>query len=90
MKRDDLMNALTEKGVRVCGTTRDFGIGGEEGIWIAADSPSSITKEYIFDYWNPKWYNTFRAEPKLNSFVEKNGWYFEWFDPGTMMCYPQY
>jgi hypothetical protein len=25
---------------------------------------------------------------KLNKAVEKSGWWFEWNDPGTIMCWP--
>jgi hypothetical protein len=27
------------------------------------------------------------VEPKINAMVEKYGWYFEWYDPGTMMLW---
>jgi hypothetical protein len=32
--------------------------------------------------------DTFGIEPTMNDFVEENGWYFEWYDPGTMMVWP--
>jgi hypothetical protein len=32
--------------------------------------------------------DTFGVQPKLNDFVEENGWYFEWYDAGTMMVWP--
>ena len=81
MTRKRMMEALTVKGVKVCGTTKEFGTGGD-GIWISAeDTPS------LFEYWSLKWADTFGVEPKLNAFVEKNGWYFEWYDAGTMMAY---
>jgi hypothetical protein len=31
--------------------------------------------------------NTFGVDPKLNDVVENAGWYFEWYDPGTMMVW---
>jgi hypothetical protein len=31
--------------------------------------------------------NTFGVDPKLNEVVESNGWYFEWYDPGTIMVW---
>jgi len=78
-----MMEALTVKGVRVVGTTREFGTGGD-GIWISGeDTPS------LFDYWSPSWADTFGVEPQLNAFVEENGWYFEWYDAGTIMAYVQ-
>ena len=81
MTRKRMMEALEVKGVTVCGTTREFGTGGD-GIWISAeDTPS------LFDFWSPSWANTFGVEPQLNAFVEENGWYFEWHDAGTIMAY---
>ena len=75
MTRKRMMEALEVKGVTVCGTTREFGTGGD-GIWISAeDTPS------LFDYW------AFGIDSKLEEFVNKNGWYFEWYDAGTMMAY---
>jgi hypothetical protein len=32
----------------------------------------------------------FGVEPKLNGIVEDNGWYFEWYDPGTMMVWKNF
>lgn len=84
MKRKTLMQKLSDKGVHVVGTTEDFyGYESGDGIWISAESTT-----HIFDYWSTKWADTFGVDPKLNSFVEKNGWFFEWYDPGTMMVWP--
>ena len=81
MTRNQMMRALTAKGVKVCGTTQEFGTGGE-GIWISGEDTSEL-----FNYWHEGWGNTFGVEPKLDAFVQKNGWYFEWYDAGTMMAY---
>ena len=82
MTRDEMIIALREKGVHVVGTTKDFGIGGE-GIWISGESDPRL-----FDYYSERWTDTFGVQPKLNDFVEENGWYFEWYDAGTMMVWP--
>ena len=82
MTRDEMIIALREKGVHVVGTTKDFGIGGE-GIWISGESDPRL-----FDYYSERWIDTFGVQPKLNDFVEGNGWYFEWYDAGTMMVWP--
>ena len=82
MTRDRMIIALREKGVHVVGTTGEFGIGGE-GIWISGESHPGL-----FDYYSEKWMDTFGVQPKLNDFVEENGWYFEWYDAGTMMVWP--
>jgi hypothetical protein len=83
MTRDEMMEALKAKGVHVVGTTKDFGIGGE-GIWISGESTTDL-----FDYYAEMWYDTFGVQPELNQFVEDNGWYFEWYDVGTMMIWEQ-
>ena len=71
------MEALTAKGVHVVGTTREFGTGGD-GIWISGESTPDL-----FDYW------AFGIDAKLEKFVDDNGWYFEWYDAGTVMAYVQ-
>ena len=83
MTQEQMMEALRAKGVDVIGTTGQFGIG-EGGIWVSGESTTNL-----FNYWSEAWYNTFGVQPKLNQFVEDNGWYFEWYDAGTMMVYPQ-
>jgi hypothetical protein len=79
-----MMKALEDKGVRVCGTTDEF-YGSKQdnnGIWVAADYTPSL-----FDYYSEEWSNTFGVSPKLNKLAEDSGWYFEWYDPGTMMVW---
>ncbi len=80
----EMMAALEQAGVRVCGTTDEFyGSKNENnGIWVAADSNPEL-----FDYYSERWMDTFGVDPKLNKLVEDNGWYFEWYDPGTMMVW---
>jgi hypothetical protein len=79
-----MMSTLEKKGLHVCGTTDEFyGCKNDNnGIWIAADSNPEM-----FDYYSERWMNTFGVDPKLNEVVESNGWYFEWYDPGTMMVW---
>jgi len=79
-----MMKALEAKGVKVCGPATEF-FGhriDNEGIWVAADHTPEL-----FDYWSESWGDTFGVEPKLNAMVEKSGWFFEWFDSGTMMVW---
>ncbi len=80
-----MMTLLEENGVRVCGTAADFYSSKveNEGIWVAAD----YTPE-LFDYWNSK--VPFGINEKLNKLVEDSGWYFEWYDPGTMMVWKNF
>ena len=84
-KMKAMMTLLEENGVRVCGTEADFYSSKveNEGIWVAAD----YTPE-LFDYWNSK--VPFGINEKLNKLVEDSGWYFEWYDPGTMMVWKNF
>jgi hypothetical protein len=79
-----MMSTLEKKGLHVCGTTDEFyGYKNDNnGIWVAADSNPEV-----FDYYSERWMNTFGVDPKLNEVVENAGWYFEWYDPGTMMVW---
>jgi len=81
MKRSDLMQELRNKGVRVCGTTKEFGIGGK-GIWVSAESTPKL-----FNYYGGAYGHHAYIDPKLEKLVSKNGWFFEWYDAGTMMVW---
>ena len=79
-----MMTALEKAGVQVCGTTDEFygSKNDNNGIWVAADHTPEL-----FDYYNSEWLDTFGVKPSINKLVEGNGWYFEWYDPGTMMVW---
>lgn len=81
---EEMMELLTLEGVDVVGTTDDFYNSENQnvGIWIAADSTPSL-----FNYDSSEWLDTFGVKPSLNKVVEDSGWYFEWYDPGTMMVW---
>ena len=83
-KIDDMMELLNATGLHVCGTTDEFyGCKNDNnGIWVAAYSNPEL-----FNYYSEVWVDTFGVDPKLNAMVETNGWYFEWYDPGTMMVW---
>ena len=81
MTREQMMSALEAKGVNVISPSENFN-GSKGGIWIAAENTP-----HMFDYWNDGWGNTFGVQPKLNEFIESFGWYFEWYDAGTMFAW---
>ena len=84
-----MMSALEKKGVKVVGSTEEFfGRASKNqniGIWVAADSTPEL-----FDYDSREWINTFGIKPSINKVVEDGGWYFEWYDPGTMMVWKNF
>ena len=80
-----MMTALKEKGVKVSGTASEFygaKAASNDGIWVAAEYTPSL-----FNYYSEDWGDTFGVEPKLNQLAEDSGWYFEWYDAGTMMVW---
>jgi hypothetical protein len=84
MKRETLMQKLSDKGVHVVGTTEDFyGYENGDGIWISAESTPKL-----FNYYGGAYGHHAYIDPKLEKLVSKNGWFFEWYDAGTMMIWP--
>jgi hypothetical protein len=82
LNRNEMMAWLETKGVKVVGTTEQFRNESEgEGIWINAEESN------LFDYYSERWGNTFGVNPKLNEQTEKRGWFYEWYDAGTMMLW---
>jgi hypothetical protein len=82
LNRNEMMAWLETKGVKVVGTTEQFRNEDEgNGIWINGEDSN------LFDYYSERWGNTFGVEPKLNEQTEKRGWFYEWYDAGTMMLW---
>tara|TARA_B110000211_G_scaffold116290_1_gene134728 strand:- start:157 stop:429 length:273 start_codon:yes stop_codon:yes gene_type:complete len=83
-KIEDMMELLRTMGASVVGTTDDFygEANDNNGIWISAESTPSL-----FNYYSEAWGNTFGVNPELNDVVEQHGWFFEWYDAGTMMVW---
>ena len=82
LNREEMITWLQTKGVNVVGTTEQFFKESEgKGIWINGEESN------LFDYYSERWGNTFGVEPKLNEQTEKRGWFYEWYDAGTMMLW---
>lgn len=61
---------------------------GSTGIWMSAEDGTEDRKgNQIFDYYDDSDSRTFGVINHLNAFVERHGWYFEWYDAGTMMLW---
>ena len=85
MNREQMMDFLKTLGANVRGTTEQFSNPNlKGGIWIAADDDNRF-----FNYYSEKWVDTFGVDPKINKLVEDNGWFFEWWDAGTMLAWPE-
>lgn len=84
MTRDQMMDHLTTLGVDVIGTSERFG-SGRGGIWINGENGDNR-----LNYWTENYDRyTFGIRNDLNDEVERHGWWFEWYDAGTLMCFPQ-
>lgn len=71
--------------------TEDFD-GEKGGIWTSGeDAPLDKTNMPLFDYWNEDYSGKkyiFGVRVHLHDFLERNGWFAQWHDAGTMMLYP--
>jgi hypothetical protein len=82
--REQLIEILKDNGVEVIGNSEDFN-GSEGGIWINGE-----TNDYRLNYWTENYEEyTFGIANELNELVEEHGWFFEWYDAGTLMCWEQ-
>jgi hypothetical protein len=72
-------------------TTEQFN-GGLHGIWSSGEN-GDLAKDGkpLFHYYaqdpTEKTY-VFGVHKEIGNFLEKNGWYAEWYDCGTIMFYP--
>lgn len=83
LTRRELADFLKSSGVKVAGTSEQFD-GSEGGIWIAAENTPTL-----FDYYSEEWIDTFGVKPVLDKVVNTAGWYFEWYDAGTIFAWLQ-
>lgn len=85
--REKMMDILSEY-FPITGTTEEFN-GSEGGIWICAECGYLNARGVpFFDYYaNTKSYDM-GVLSNLRNLAEKHGWYFEWYDAGTIMVYP--
>jgi len=70
--------------------TEEFN-GSEGGIWTSGeDSPEDRSGLPLFNYWTTDMkedYYIFGVRVHFHNFLERNGWYAEWHDAGTMMIW---
>lgn len=56
-------------------------INAEEGLTDRNDN-------FIFDYWAESGLYEFGVIAHLNRWVQRNGWWFQWVNPGVIKLYP--
>lgn len=81
-------------------TTEEFSPDMPGGIWMCGECNDVVSKTELpmFEYYAGSWHGPegklydsyiWGVHPKINKFVESHGWWFEWYDPGTIMLWPQ-
>jgi len=69
-------------------TTEDFN-GSENGIWSSGENGDEASDGFrLFDYYNEDYKEKryiFGVHKEFLELLEKNGWFAEWHDPGTIM-----
>jgi hypothetical protein len=78
----------TKYKIKTVRPSEDFN-GQTGGIWIAADNEETMGGNKIFDYYNRSSKYSNGVLTQLRTVVEKKGWWFEWNDPGTIICWPK-
>jgi len=73
-------------------TTEEFN-GSKGGIWSSAENGDEAKDGFnLFNYYSED-YNEVRyhigVHKEIYNLLEKNGWYAEWNDPGTIMFWEQ-
>ena len=87
--RNAMMKQLESRwGIKFVRTTEDFN-GQPKGIWLSGEN----REEYkdgcdLFNYWAGGDKYNFGVHVAISKWAEKNGWWFEWNDPGTIMLWP--
>ena len=79
--REQLIELLKQQEVQVLGPSENFD-GSKGGIWISGEGC-----DHRINYWSENSEYVFGIHPDLNKIVEDQGWFFEWQDAGTLMCW---
>ena len=86
--RDTMMELLSKKGIKSIRNSEDFD-GVDGGIWIAADNGERMSGKEIFDYYADSSSYSFGVLNNFVKFINKHGWYAEYYDPGTIMLWEE-
>jgi hypothetical protein len=90
MKRETLMRKLRERyGEEIhCRTSEEFN-GQTGGIWMSGENYEPSEKGLrVFDYYAEGKQYELGIHKKFMNFLEKRGWFVEWYDCGTVSLWP--
>ena len=87
--RETMMEQLESVwGIEFVRTTEEFN-GQTEGIWMSGENREEYKDGLdLFNYWAGGDKYDFGVHVAIGEWAEKNGWWFEWNDPGTIMLWP--
>ena len=92
MKTRDQVTELLEKKYpkMFLRTTEEFN-GAEGGIWTSGeDHLSAWDGKPLFDYYHMDVTRySLGVHKEIGELLEKQGWYAEWYDAGTVMLWPE-
>ena len=86
--REEMMQLIKAKYPKLfIKTTEEFN-HSEGGIWSSSEN-SILAKDghKLLNYYGEGSCYEFGVHKELNNLLEKNGWYGEWYDSGTIMFY---
>ena len=93
MNRDELIQALQERYPKASFKPSEefFSDKTEGGIWVPAYNPEQLhSGKPLFDYYSQdggsKHY-TFGVNNFLHNWLDEQGWYCEFYDPGTVIIW---
>ncbi len=87
-KRQKMMDLLKKKyKFDFVRTTEEFD-GSPGGIWVTGEGPQSVGGKRIYDYYKDDTAYELGVLRKFEQALNKLGWYSEWYDPGTIMIWP--
>jgi hypothetical protein len=87
--RDDVIQKLNEKYPKLTLDTSEAFNQSNGGIWVKGTENGITAKDgkKLFNYYAEQKIYELGVHNEINKFVEKLGWYFEWYDCGTIFIY---
>lgn len=88
LDRDPMMSLLADKyGFETVRTTEEFN-GNVGGIWVSGENGETLGGKKIYNYYGSGAAYELGVLKKFEQQIQKNGWYSEWYDAGTVMLWP--
>ena len=91
LTRDEMMAVMRNKyGLSFIRTTEEFD-GEEGGIWLGGSDGKLMpnAKDDMFNYYHGGSKYPHGIHKDLAKFLDKHGWYGQFYDPGTVMLWPR-